>query len=949
MKKILTVLFFFVLSLPAAAQLSGTYYIGGAGTKPGGGNPDFATVKAAVDSLNASGVSGPCIFYLTESKTYTESADISLGCTGTSETNKITFKPSTGVTAIIDLTLTTNAGGSSIDGHWVIGSPTQVNTNLVPTNYVIIDGSNTESGTTRDLTIRGSATSSQKSVFRIFGNNDNITIKNCIIVNRSTSGNATAAIMVTHYVTNAPPDNFVAENDSIIGASANGAMGVQFSVSGSPAGGCTGATIRNCYIFARATRAIMYNYVSDGEISGNTISHDCQLGTGAAATIYLTTGTSSAGTVNIFNNKIVQAKIWNTTAGPSASNGIIGIDNQYASPKVVNIYNNFITGFSIATSTVQGVKIYGIRQTGSSTTNVYYNTIVIPEMTNMTVRSGYFISGIAFASAAATEASPGASAVMNVKNNIVITNETAMKTFCIRRAGSTGTFTSNNNNLYYTSGADSGYAGFYNGTNNKTISDWQSASSQDAHSKSVAVTFTSATDLSLAGGSIGDNNLVGTPLSSPYDKDIEGDSRNSTYPYMGADEKSTLIYPLAMHTVTMSASVNNATAFGNNGLLGTDGGAQFYAHWDASYLYLGWSGGRTNYSSDLFYAAIDTDPDGINGTSSAIDNIDFLSGSPSPDFYVVYENNSAYYGSPVTNGNAFEVYNVSGGNWNWVSRTDGNDNISSKIIFDDSNGEVRLRVAWSTLGVTPSASTKLGLVMWNNNGSANYMWARVPGDNPSNGSTPKTLTHGISFSSTGIGVNPSSSGSNYWLPVELTSFTAVSKGNNVELQWKTATETNNAGFEVERRLGSEWVKVGFVEGAGTSNTIKEYRYSDVVKANGSIGYRLKQIDRTGAFTYSNVVEVVVAKGPESFTLGQNYPNPFNPTTTINFSVPQTEHATLKVFDITGKEVTTLFNETAQSGQTYNVQFNANGLASGMYLYVLQTPTNRVVKKMLLMK
>lgn len=187
------------------------------------------------------------------------------------------------------------------------------------------------------------------------------------------------------------------------------------------------------------------------------------------------------------------------------------------------------------------------------------------------------------------------------------------------------------------------------------------------------------------------------------------------------------------------------------------------------------------------------------------------------------------------------------------------------------------------------------------------------------------------------------------LPVELTIFTAVSKGNNVELNWKTATETNNAGFEIERRIENKWVAIGYVEGAGTSNTTKEYQYSDVVKENGSVGYRLKQIDRTGLFTYSNVVEVTISQVVESFTLGQNYPNPFNPTTTINFSVPSTQQATLKIYDITGREIVTLFNAVAQSGQVYNVQFNAHGLASGIYLYVLQTPTNSMVKKMSFIK
>lgn len=88
---------------------------------------------------------------------------------------------------------------------------------------------------------------------------------------------------------------------------------------------------------------------------------------------------------------------------------------------------------------------------------------------------------------------------------------------------------------------------------------------------------------------------------------------------------------------------------------------------------------------------------------------------------------------------------------------------------------------------------------------------------------------------------------------------------------------------------------------------------------------------------------------KSYELAQNFPNPFNPTTTIRFSVQQLEQASVKVFDITGREVATLFNDVAAPGQVYNVQFNATGLASGIYFYVLQTPNVREVKKMSLIK
>ncbi len=187
------------------------------------------------------------------------------------------------------------------------------------------------------------------------------------------------------------------------------------------------------------------------------------------------------------------------------------------------------------------------------------------------------------------------------------------------------------------------------------------------------------------------------------------------------------------------------------------------------------------------------------------------------------------------------------------------------------------------------------------------------------------------------------------LPVELTSFTAVANGKNVELKWTTATEVNNHGFDVERMSNGAWSKIGFVQGAGNSNAPKAYSYSDAGLSNGTVLYRLKQIDRDGKFTYNNAIEVVVNATVSRYELSQNFPNPFNPTTTIRFALPTAEQASVKVYDMTGREVAELFNQVAAAGQVYNVQFTGTGLASGIYLYVLQTQSYREVRKMSLLK
>ncbi|MFA6542494.1 MAG: T9SS type A sorting domain-containing protein, partial [Bacteroidota bacterium] len=187
------------------------------------------------------------------------------------------------------------------------------------------------------------------------------------------------------------------------------------------------------------------------------------------------------------------------------------------------------------------------------------------------------------------------------------------------------------------------------------------------------------------------------------------------------------------------------------------------------------------------------------------------------------------------------------------------------------------------------------------------------------------------------------------LPVELTSFTARSKNGAVELSWSTATEVNNAGFEIEKNAGGHWTSVGFVDGAGTTNAPRAYSFVERNVDAAVYAYRLKQIDRDGNFEYSQQVEVIVTGLPAALALNGNYPNPFNPSTTISFTVPSEGRAVVKVYDISGKEVAMVFNAVAQSGKQYSVPFVAASLPSGIYFSQLEFGGKSIVKKMLLMK
>ncbi|MBX7042539.1 MAG: hypothetical protein K1X85_06515 [Ignavibacteria bacterium] len=191
------------------------------------------------------------------------------------------------------------------------------------------------------------------------------------------------------------------------------------------------------------------------------------------------------------------------------------------------------------------------------------------------------------------------------------------------------------------------------------------------------------------------------------------------------------------------------------------------------------------------------------------------------------------------------------------------------------------------------------------------------------------------------------------LPVELSSFTSAVERRDVKLNWTTSSETNNASFEIERRSSTdEWTKLGTVAGSGTTNTPKNYAYTDKNLETGKYNYRLKQIDVNGNFEYFELGSEVNIGAPVKFDLSQNYPNPFNPSTKINYDIPVDSKVSIKLFDISGREVATLVNEIKTAGY-YTLSFNGVNLASGMYFYRIVAEGNgsgfSETKKMTLIK
>lgn len=199
------------------------------------------------------------------------------------------------------------------------------------------------------------------------------------------------------------------------------------------------------------------------------------------------------------------------------------------------------------------------------------------------------------------------------------------------------------------------------------------------------------------------------------------------------------------------------------------------------------------------------------------------------------------------------------------------------------------------------------------------------------------------------------------IPVEFASFTVAAAGNDVILNWVTASEINNLGFEIEKKVISNeygvgrWEGIGFVNGSGTTTETHFYNFSDSDIKPGKYSYRLKQIDFDGTFEYSHGIEVEILTA-YAFVLEQNYPNPFNPVTKIKYTIAnviagetkQSQYVTLKIYNVLGNEVAVLINEEQPAGN-YEVQFDADLFSSGTYFYQLQTDEFIQTKKMILLK
>jgi hypothetical protein len=193
------------------------------------------------------------------------------------------------------------------------------------------------------------------------------------------------------------------------------------------------------------------------------------------------------------------------------------------------------------------------------------------------------------------------------------------------------------------------------------------------------------------------------------------------------------------------------------------------------------------------------------------------------------------------------------------------------------------------------------------------------------------------------------------LPVELAGLEGQATDQGVRLTWRTASEANNAGFQIERRVAEgradSWREVGFVEGKGTTSRPQSYRFTDadLPYAADAVTYRLRQVDTDG--TASIVGETTVERGPvEALELLGTFPNPARSQATVRFAVPEQAEAAdvqMRLYDVLGRQVRTVRSSVAPG--RHEQSLDVSGLSSGVYVLRLQAEGTSTSRKLTVLR
>ncbi len=395
-----------------------------------------------------------------------------------------------------------------------------------------------------------------------------------------------------------------------------------------------------------------------------------------------------------------------------------------------------------------------------------------------------------------------------------------------------------------------------------------------------------------------------------------------------------------------AANGSNGASWENDEVQSTStGGVDFYLTWDDNNLYVGWVGGSKSQQHIVW---IDTDPqptptDG-SGSVNTFDYGNITATLPfTGNFFVNIQDT---YNEYRTN---------TGGTWS--GGTSGALTVSASGTTDD----IEAVIPWNTITNGNGRPGSIYFFSYINDpaggGGTGFVYGNAPSQNTNSGGGNQTFSHYFGQTVTG-GVNPFGT-VDASLAVELSAFTVVWNGRYVELNWTTESELNNAGYIIyRRRTGrqefekiADFRTVPGLRGAGNSSQPHVYHYADsALISAGTYEYRLADVDYTGRTDFSRSVRVEVTTGgadPSSIVLYPNYPNPFNPATTIAYYLRNDDVVHINIYDLNGRKVRTLFSGYRSAGE-HSLVFNAQGLASGVYIYRLLTEKGVVRSRRMLL-
>ena len=252
-------------------------------------------------------------------------------------------------------------------------------------------------------------------------------------------------------------------------------------------------------------------------------------------------------------------------------------------------------------------------------------------------------------------------------------------------------------------------------------------------------------------------------------------------------------------------------------------------------------------------------------------------------------------------------------------------NMAFKRDLANSNAGFEMKIPFSALGLPNTAQLSVQAFAFVVSETGYYSNVTIPGtpttpqlgqDGVGGFDNTNMFVHTINFGALSGGPYVSSS---IVIPVEMTNFDATTVNNTVKLNWLTASERNNAYFDVERSAnGREWSKIGQVKGSGTSAKTTKYTFSDETPLPTINYYRLKQVDTDGKSSYSPTISVNIKGNGKQFSV---FPNPANDRLNVVSDHFDTE-GSVEIYDLSGRLV-----KTVRSNST---QLDISNLASGLY-------------------